>query len=243
MEKNKTESESAKIVNVDVIVSPSHIKSYVRRDSRMTAAQSNALNAYYSLFGIEYGEGTIAIRDFVSIFGRKAPVFVEIGFGSGQSLIALAKAQPHHDFIGIETHKPGIGALLAGVVREGVRNLRVMYGDVYDIFQRAFAFQLFAGIQIFFPDPWPKRRHYPRRLIQHDFINLVANKLKLEGTLHLATDWDDYAKHMLKVMSAMQQFVNESDGTRSILRPVITKFEARAIREGRKISDFKFRRI
>lgn len=219
----------------------SHIKSYVRRDSRITKSQLHALTEFWPIFGIAHQDG--GIIDFAELFGRKAQIFLEIGFGSGQSLIALAKSHPHQDFIGIETHKPGIGALLLGINREGLCNVRVFLGDAFDILQNCFADQVLAGVQIFFPDPWPKRRHHQRRLIGSDFINMIAAKLQMHGILHLATDWDDYAQHMMKVMAAMHQFKNETDSKRSTQRPLITKFEARALREGRKIWDLKYSRL
>lgn len=215
-----------------------HIKSFVRRDSRITKSQLYALKEFWPRFGIAHQEAGLV--DFDKLFGRKAQLFLEIGFGSGQSLIALAKANPQQDFIGIETHKPGVGALLLAINREGLSNVRVFCGDAFEILQTCFADKVLDGVQIFFPDPWPKRRHQPRRLVRSDFIDIVAAKLQLGGVLHLATDWDDYAEQMMKVMSARHQFIDESDGKRSMHRRLITKFEARALREGRTIWDLKY---
>lgn len=236
MEKNQP--EEIKDVKSD-IRSESRIKSYVRRDSRITKSQIRALSEYFPQYGLLVEKNHLL--DLNNVFAHKAPIFLEIGFGSGQSLIALAKLKPDMHFIGIETHKPGIGALLLGIARENLNNVRVLHGDAFDILQNNIADHVLAGIQIFFPDPWPKRRHHVRRLIQCDFINVIANKLQSNGTLHLATDWDDYAAHMLQVLGKMPQFVDEGDQSRSIYRPIVSKFEARALREGRKIWDLKYR--
>lgn len=220
------------------------VRSYVRRDSRRTKAQERAYQTLFPQFGLELSAGLI---DFAHVFGRVAPCFLEIGFGSGQSLLALAKAYPERDFIGIETHKPAIGALLLGMQIEKLTNIRLYHVDAIDVLQQCIPEASLHGIQIFFPDPWPKRRHHPRRLIQSEFVKLLSAKLKIGGALHLATDWEDYAQHMMKTLSHEKNLINLASlfqfATRSPLRPILTKFESRAAREGRGVWELQFGRV
>lgn len=213
-----------------------YVRSFVRRDGRRTVGQERARDALWPQVGLCISQGMI---DTEQVFARSAPCFLEIGFGSGLSLLAAAKAQPEHDFIGVETHKPGIGALLLGVEKQELSNIRVYDADVVDVLEKCIPAASLDGVQIFFPDPWPKRRHHTRRLIQPEFIGLVVEKLKPHGSLHLATDWEDYAKHMLQVVSQETRLTNTAGqhqfAQRSPFRPVLSKFEKRAIREGRSI--------
>jgi tRNA (guanine-N7-)-methyltransferase len=183
--------------------------------------------------------------DYQTVFGRSADCYLEIGFGSGQSLLALAAAHPDCDYIGIETHKPGVGALLNGVLSQGLSNVRVFHEDAIDVLDKAIPAASLQGIQIFFPDPWQKRRHHARRLIQPDFISQVITKLKPAGWLHLATDWEDYAKHMLAVLTSEPKLTNVAGlnqyASRSTQRPIITKFERRALAAGRKVWELQFK--
>ena len=223
---------------------PFRIRSFVRRDGRRTAAQERAYAALWPQFGLLIENGLIQEE---LVFGRQAPRFLEIGFGSGQSLLALAKAHPEIDFIGVETHKPGVGALFLGIQQENLTNIRVYYQDVIDVLEKAIPEGILDGVQIFFPDPWPKRRHHQRRLIQTEFIHLIVAKLKPGGLLYLATDWEDYAKHMLQVLSQETRLQNMAGAgqfaTRSPHRPILTKFERRAVREGRKVWELSFKMI
>lgn len=220
---------------------PFRLRSFVRRDSRITAAQARAHAEAWPNRGLRLEDGMIA---YDQVFGRSAPCYLEIGFGSGQSLLALAKEQPEKDFIGVETHKPGIGALLLGVQSHALTNIRVYHGDVVDVLSTCIPNASLDGVQIFFPDPWPKRRHHARRLIQTVFIDLLADKLKSGGIFYLATDWEDYAKHMMQVLTPHHQFANAAGhqqfAERSPHRPILTKFERRAEREGRKSWDLCF---
>lgn len=217
------------------------IRSYVGRNSRTTKAQSRAYSANRAKFELSIANGMI---DLDQEFGRLAPRLLEIGFGNGQSLLALAQQEPGYDFIGVETHQPGVGALCLGIQEVGLTNLRFFTTDVIDVLASAIPPGSLTGIQIFFPDPWPKRRHHARRLIQPSFIVQCVDKLLNHGVIHLATDWEDYAKHMLRVLSKNEHLLNlageESYAKRSIYRPIISKFEQRAHEAGRKIWELQF---
>lgn len=216
------------------------IRSFVRRDSRITMAQKTAMVEQKSFILSQEG-----IYDFNYIFKRESHRVVEIGFGSGHSLVAMAKAFPEKDFIGIETHSPGIGALLLAIKNECINNIRIIHADATEVLSQYVANGSIDTLQIFFPDPWPKRKHHKRRLIQRDFIELIANKLKPRGCLHIATDWEDYAKHIMNTVSLSSQFSNLAGefqfSERSSHRPVVTKFEQRGKASGRKIWDMQFK--
>ena len=217
------------------------VRSFVRRDSRMTAAQSRAYEMGWPRYGCSLTQGLVPSE---KLFGRIAPCYLEIGFGSGQSLLALAKSQPDNNFIGVETHKPGLGALLLGMQQHDVTNLRLYHADVMDVLTQGISTDSLDGIHIFFPDPWPKRRHHARRLIQPDFIALLVTKMKPHATLHIATDWEDYASHMMRVLSQEKKLRNTAGehhfAERSLYRPLITKFEQRALKAGRRIWELQF---
>lgn len=217
------------------------VRSFVKRDGRMTDAQRDAIQRLWPQMGLDLAAGMI---DFVKTFHREAPCVLEIGFGSGYSLLEMAKLHPEENFIGIEMHQPGIGALLLSAETEGLQNLRVYYADAVEVLTQVIPDNSLDVVQIFFPDPWQKRKHHKRRLIQPDFVRLIASKLKLHGTLHMATDWEDYAEHMIRVLSEAEEFVNLAGhgqfSERSIQRPVITKFESRGERSGRKIWELQF---
>lgn len=217
------------------------IRSFVRRDSRLTEAQRHALEILWPQLGLNLTEGMI---DLQSVFHRHAPCILEIGFGSGQSLLATAKAHPDYNFIGIETHQPGIGALLLNTHAEQLTNIRVFYGDAVEVLSQCIPEKSLDGIQLFFPDPWPKRRHHKRRLIQTPFIQLLISKLKHGGELHLATDWEDYAKEMMHVLSNLPELKNRAGvgkfAERSSQRPIVTKFERHGQHAGRAIWELQF---
>ena len=216
------------------------IRSFVRR-SRQKALALKTCQTLLPSSGLNISNGFINPAIF---FGRSAPLFLEIGFGFGHSLLAAAKAHPEKDFIGVEVHQPGIAALLLGIEEHRLNNLRVYEGDVIDILEKCIRDVSSEGIQIFFPDPWPKRRHHRRRLIQAEFVKLLALKLKPNGTLHLATDAEDYARHMMKVLSEESALINLASenqfALRSVYRPIQTKFEKRAQQAGRFISELQF---
>lgn len=217
------------------------IRSFVRRDGRITEAQCQAWQRLWPTFGLELHNGLL---EPVTIFNRAAPLIIEIGFGAGHSLLANAKAHPELDFIGIETHRPGIGILLQGLENEKITNTRIYYADAVQVLQKAIPDHGVLGVNVFFPDPWRKRRHHKRRLIQPEFVRLIARKLQVGGTLHLATDWEDYAVQMMKVLSGSEEWINLAGvgqfASRSIYRPVITKFERRGETAGHGIWELQF---
>ncbi len=217
------------------------LRSFVRRDSRITDAQERAFVEQWPQLGLNLSDGLL---DLDQVFGRQAPRCLEIGFGMGISLLAAAEKYPEVDFIGVETHKPGLGAFMMAATEKGLKNVRVFHGDVVDILAACFPDRVLDCVQIFFPDPWQKRRHHPRRLVQAEFIKKVIEKIKIGGQLHLATDWDDYAKQMMLVLSSESELVNQAGAAnfseRSPYRPILSKFEKRAHQEGRGVWDLQF---
>ncbi len=218
-----------------------HIKSFVRREGRITPSQRRALEVLWPRYGIDYAA---SLTDFSQIFGRSAELVLEIGFGNGESLLEMAKAAPEKNFIGIEVHRPGLGTLLSGIEREGLKNLRIIRHDAVDVLSHMVADNALNKVQIFFPDPWHKKRHHKRRLIQTDFIDLLARKLVPNGFLHLATDWENYAEQMMLLISASKAFENtvgkgEFYQNAYDLRPM-TKFERRGLRLNHRVLDLLF---
>lgn len=218
------------------------IKSYVLRTGRMTPAQRRGLDDHLADRGLSVADGPL---DQVAAFGRIAPLVLEIGFGMGLSLAAMAKAAPERDFIGIEVHPPGVGKLLALCAQRGIDNVRVYNDDAVVVIEQCIADASLAAIQIYFPDPWPKKRHHKRRLIQPPFIALLTSKLAAGGTLHLATDWEPYAVQMLEVLSGEAGLANLSPTGDFIERPAWrpeTRFEQRGARLGHGVWDLLFER-
>jgi tRNA (guanine-N7-)-methyltransferase len=216
------------------------IRSYVLRQGRMTPAQARALRELYPRYGIAFTGETL---DFAALFGRRAPVVLEIGSGMGETTAAIAAMQPQTDFIAVEVHAPGVGSLLNRIAAEGLANVRVIRHDALEVLERMIPDASLAGIHLFFPDPWPKKRHHKRRLVQPAFAALAARKLAPGGYLHAATDWADYAGWMLQVLSAEPLLANTAAGfaPRPAWRPP-TKFEARGTRLGHEVRDLVFRR-
>ena len=215
------------------------IRSFVRREGRMTEAQRRALVE----LAPRYGVPASAPFDFPAIFGRVAPVVLEVGFGDGAALLALAAAHPECDYLGIEVHRPGIGGLLLRLDALALGNVRVCEGDAVQILANSVPDASLDAVHVFFPDPWPKARHHKRRLVQPAFVELVRSKLKPGGVLHLATDWEPYAHEMLSVLAAAPGLRNTADGfaPRPDARP-LTKFERRGERLGHRAYDLVFRR-
>lgn len=221
------------------------IRSYVLRTGRMTSGQERAFNDNWARWGLEHSAGPI---DFTEIFGRHAsdncaPRVLEIGFGMGQSLVAMAEAAPGTDFIGIEVHKPGVGRLLHSMVEQQVANIRVYCHDAVEVLRDCIPKASLDTIQIFFPDPWHKKRHHKRRLIQSAFVAQLLTRLKPGGTLHLATDWEDYAEQMMEVLSQARGLSNCCGPGEYSPRPEhrpLTKFELRGERLGHGVWDLVF---
>lgn len=221
---------------------PRPVRSFVRRQGRLTAAQERALHTLWQRFGVDPGTDPL---DLDILFGRRVSRILEIGFGNGDSLAAMAQAHPQADFLGIEVHRPGVGHLLLVAESLDLHNLRILCADAVEVLERRFLDKCMDRIQIFFPDPWPKKRHHKRRLIQPAFARLLTDKLKPGGHLHLATDWNDYALHMLEVLEATEDLVNAVGPGRFASRPDYrppTKFEERGSRLGHKIQDLIFER-
>jgi len=216
------------------------IRSYVLRQGRTTPAQQRAVEALYPKYGVPYAQALIDAR---ALFGREAPLVVEIGSGMGETTLEIAKADPATDFLAIEVHAPGVGSLLRGIEAAGLTNLRVIRHDALDVLEHMIADGSLAGIHLFFPDPWPKKRHHKRRLVQPAFAALAARKLAPDGLLHAATDWPDYAEQILAVLSAEPLLENTAAGyaPRPERRPR-TKFETRGERLGHPVRDILFKR-
>jgi tRNA (guanine-N7-)-methyltransferase len=216
------------------------IRSYVLRQGRVSNAQARAHETLLPKYGIEYSGKPI---DLSAVFGRRAKIILEIGCGMGETTAAIAAAHPKTDFLGIEVHTPGVGSLLKLIDEGGLGNLRVIQHDAVEVLREMIAPASLDGAHIFFPDPWPKKRHHKRRLVQTDFIALLASRLKPGGYVHLATDWEEYAGQMLEVLSAEPELENTAEGyaPRPGYRPQ-TKFETRGLKLGHGVWDIVFRK-
>ncbi len=228
----------------DVAVNHRRIVSYVRREGRLTKGQNNALNEQWPTFGIEYQED--GKLDFSKIFGNDHPVVFEIGFGMGKSLIEMALADPNTNYLGAEVHRPGVGACLMGIRDHNLTNIRVFNHDSVEILKHMIPANSLSRIQIFFPDPWHKKKHHKRRIIQPEFLEMIAPLLVKGGIVHMATDWQNYAEHMRDVGNACDLFKNMSSNGDYIPRPdsrPVTKFEERGLRLGHEIWDLMFQKL
>ncbi len=218
------------------------IRSFVRREGRITAGQQRALQEYWPRYGLEAD----APLELARVFGRDVPRTLEIGFGNGATLASMAAQQPEQDFIGIEVHRPGVGHLLQLIEERGLCNVRVMREDAVQVLTHCIANDSLDRVLLFFPDPWHKKRHHKRRLVQPEFVELLAGKIRRGGHLHMATDWEDYARHMLEVMSGSAAFRNCAENGVFVPRPdyrPLTKFEQRGQRLGHEVRDLLYERI
>jgi tRNA (guanine-N7-)-methyltransferase len=217
-----------------------HIRSFVLRQGRVSAAQARYHEEGMPRWGLPY---RAAAADLDGVFGRAAPKFLEIGFGMGETTAIIAATHPENDYLGIEVHTPGVGSLLKEIATRGLANLRVIQHDAVEVVRDMIAPGTLAGIHVFFPDPWPKKRHHKRRLIQPPFVSLLASRLAPGGYLHCATDWEEYAQQMLEVLAAEPLLQNTAAdfAPRPEYRPQ-TKFEARGLRLGHGVWDVVFRR-
>jgi len=216
------------------------VRSFVLRQGRMSPAQQRALDTLLPRLGIAYAPAPL---DFAAAFGRSAPVILEIGFGMGETTAAIAAAHRGHDFLGLEVHGPGVGALLNRIEAAGLSNVRVIQHDAVDVVAQMIPAASLAGIHVYFPDPWPKKRHHKRRLLQPAFVHALAHRLAPGGYLHAATDWDDYAQEILATLSAETLLANTAAdfAPRPAWRPQ-TKFETRGLKLGHGVRDLVFRR-
>ncbi len=218
------------------------IRSFVRRAGRLTVSQQRALDELWPELGLEFNPAPL---DIESLFGRKAAVILEIGFGNGDSLVAQAAASPGKNFIGIEVHDPGIGHCLIKAREAGISNLRLIAHDAIEVLEEQIPEASLERINLYFPDPWPKKRHHKRRIVQPRFLDLCECLLEAGGALHIATDWADYAEHIDEIFAADARFTctdrREHDGDDPLERPM-TKFEQRGLREGNRIHDWKFQK-
>lgn len=220
----------------------SKIKSFVKREGRLTKAQARAIEVNWPTMGLNIENGEL---DLDEVFKVRAPVILEIGFGMGKSLVEMAAKAPDENYIGIEVHRPGVGACLADAEEAGVSNLRVFEHDAVEVLDKCIKDEALLRVQLYFPDPWHKKRHHKRRIVQAEFVQAIRHKLMIGGKFHMATDWEPYAQHMLEVMNAAQGFTNTSETDDYTPRPEyrpITKFEVRGQKLGHGVWDLIFER-
>ena len=218
---------------------PQRIRSFIRRQGRLTQGQQHALDNLWDKYCLD----PLSETDFIQVFGRNAPLVVEIGFGNGESLAEMAAANPDTDYLGIEVHRPGVGHLLMLLEQQGISNVRIYCYDAIEIIGRKIADNSLAGVHLFFPDPWPKKKHHKRRIVRPDFVELIVRKLKKGGYFHAATDWENYAQAMLAVLSESSALKNSSATNDYCERPEyrpLTKFERRGMRLGHGVWDLIF---
>lgn len=214
------------------------IRSFVRREGRMTPAQERAFERLWERFGIDF---TAAALDFDAVFGRRSERVLEIGFGNGETLVQQAAADPERGYLGVEVHRPGVGHCLLAAEKADLRNLKVIVHDAVEVLREQVPTASLQRVNVYFPDPWPKKRHHKRRLLQPAFLELVAARLAPGGTLRVATDWQNYAEHIDEAVAAAGSLRvverREHAGDAPLDRPV-TKFERRGLRQGHRIVDW-----
>ena len=218
------------------------IRSFVVRTGRMTASQQRAWEFFWPRWGLTVDAGRLRAEQ---VFGRRAPLVMEIGFGMGRSLAQMALASPAVNWLGVEVYKPGVGRLLHTLAEQGSDNVRIYCADAVAVVRQCLADAVLDGVQIYFPDPWPKQRHHKRRLVQAGFVQLLADKIKPGGYLHLVTDWENYAAQMLALLEAAPEFSNRAVAEQYSPRPdwrPLTKFEQRGLGLGHEVRDLLFDR-
>jgi tRNA (guanine-N7-)-methyltransferase len=221
-----------------------HVRSFVKRKGHFSDSRKQALDTQWPIYGIEY-EASKTLN-LAEVYKRAAPVILEIGFGMGITTADIAQANPDVDYLGVEVYSAGVASLLKLIAEKKLNNIRAMQHDVFEVVRDMLPDDSLSGIHIFFPDPWPKARHNKRRLVQADFVQMLRPKLKTNGYIHCATDWQAYAEHMLEVFVAAPGFTNESVeasgySARPMSRP-LTKFEDRGLKLGHGVWDLIFRR-
>ena len=220
------------------------IHSFVRRSGRVTLAQQRALEILWPRYGVTTSKNRLNLEE---LFGRTAAKHLEIGFGMGDTLIAMAKTHPEYDYLGIDVYRPGVGRLLLQLEAQQLTNVRVCCADAVEVLQYQLTASSLDSVYIFFPDPWPKKRHHKRRLVQAEFVKLLAQRLKSGGYLYLATDWQDYAEQMLAVLEASLDFKNSvvTNEFAPVALPIerpLTKFEQRGLRLGNRVWNLLYQR-
>lgn len=218
------------------------IRSFVLREGRMTPAQQRAFDAHWSRFGLDYAAQP---RDLTQTFGRQAPQVMEIGFGNGEALAWASEHDPARDYIGVEVHGPGVGRLMNALAERDAGNVRLYRHDAVEVLENAIAPGALSEVRIWFPDPWHKKRHNKRRIIQSEFVALLASRMAPNGLLHLATDWQAYADHMLEVMEAAPDWRNDVAPGAYAEKPdwrIETHFERRGLKLGHGVRDLLYRR-
>ncbi|MBJ88894.1 MAG: tRNA (guanosine(46)-N7)-methyltransferase TrmB [Woeseia sp.] len=219
---------------------PRTVRSFVRRTGRMTGSQQRAIRDLLSTYGVGPKEEPL---DFDNIFGRQADRVLDIGFGNGEALVCAAQQHPEQDFLGVEVHEPGVGHCLLIASKAGISNLRIVIQDAVEVLRERISDESITRMNLLFPDPWPKKRHHKRRLLRTPFVDLVGEKLRPGGSLHIATDWANYAEQIDAVMSESDVFELEERTEHCGDRPIdrqTTKFESRGIAKGHQIWDWKF---
>jgi tRNA (guanine-N7-)-methyltransferase len=222
---------------------PRKVRSFVRRAGRTTTGQQRALDELMPRWGIPFADGKI---DPDEVFGRDAPRVLDIGFGDGEALLTAAARFSKADYLGVEVHEPGVGHLLALIERSGLKNIRLIARDAVDVVERMLPDQSFDAVNLFFPDPWPKKRHHKRRIVQPDFVAEIARILKPAGLLHIATDWTNYAEHIVAVLGASPHFGRQDEAAlrdEPLAFRAPTKFERRGRRLGHEVVDLYYRRL
>lgn len=217
------------------------VRSFVLREGRITPAQQRAFADHWSRYGLDYSAQVI---DLDTVFGRQAPRVMEIGFGNGEALAWAAEHDQQRDYIGVEVHRPGVGRLMNALSRIDARNVRIFRHDAVEVLQHALAENSLDEVRVWFPDPWPKKRHHKRRIVQGPFLELVADRLRPGGRLHIATDWDPYAEHIGEIIATQTRLVRCEDA-RDLPGPASrphTRFERRGQALGHSIHDFILRR-
>ena len=219
------------------------VRSFVKREGRLTNGQAKALEQYWNVMGLSHSDGLI---DPQALFNNTNPIVLEIGFGMGKSLVEMAKNAPELNFIGIEVHRPGVGACISLAQEEGVSNLKVYEHDAIEVLADCIPDTCLSKVQLFFPDPWHKKKHHKRRIVQPEFVETIRQKLNVNGVFHMATDWENYAECMLEDMSTAPGYNNLSETNDYVPRPdsrPLTKFENRGQRLGHGVWDIQFQRI
>lgn len=222
-------------------IKPQRIKSFIRRQGRLTPGQQHAIDTLWDRYclnpDVDY--------DFSEVFGRTAPIIMEIGFGNGTSLVEMAEANPELNYIGLEVHTPGVGHILRLIEDKGLNNIRLYNHDAVEVLENRIKDGTLTGLHLFFPDPWHKKKHHKRRIVRPDFVGLLTRKLRSGGYFHAATDWQHYAEEMLTILSANSELTNTSETRDYCPRPdyrPLTKFEQRGIRLGHGVWDIIFTR-